>query len=157
MPTESLRVVFDCNIFLQSLLNPNGAAAKCLDIIRTGKAKLFISKATLQEFRDVILRPNILARLPDIDKFQIESFINHIVNISTFVNPVTHKFDFERDPKDEIIIDLAIEAEADYIISRDKDLLDLMTGFSSDCKDFRRRFRGLRVIGPVEFLEVIER
>lgn len=157
MPTEILRVVFDCNIFLQSLLNPNRVAAKCVEAVRNENAKLFVSKATLEEIRDVILRPNILSRLPDADEFQIESFIEHIINISTFVESIPHKFDFERDPKDEIIIDLAVEVEADYIVSRDNDLLDLMTGYTDECKDFRRRFRGLKIVNPVEFLAIVEK
>jgi predicted nucleic acid-binding protein len=57
---------------------------------------------------------------------------------------------------DEPYINLAVEAEADYIISRDKDLLDLMTGYTEECKDFRRRFRPLKVIAPVEFLKELE-
>lgn len=156
MPTKILHVVFDCNIFLQSLLNPNGVAAKCVEAVRSGNAKLFVSKATLEEIRDVILRPNILSRLPDADEFQIESFIEHIAAISTFVDSVKHKFDFERDPKDEIIVDLGIEVQADYIVSRDNDLLNLMTGYTDECKDFRRRFRGLKIVNPVEFLAIVD-
>ncbi|MDQ3322337.1 MAG: putative toxin-antitoxin system toxin component, PIN family [Acidobacteriota bacterium] len=154
MPTKILCGVFDCNIFLQTLLNPNGVAAMRRSSPKRN-AKLFVSKATLEEIRDVILRLNILARLPDVDEFQIELFIEHITRISTFVDSVPHEFDFERDPKDEIIIDLAVEVEADYIVSRDKDLLDLMTGYTDECKDFRRRFRGLKIVNPVEFWMVL--
>ncbi|HSK70225.1 MAG TPA: putative toxin-antitoxin system toxin component, PIN family [Pyrinomonadaceae bacterium] len=157
MLNEILRVVFDSNIFIQFFLNPNSAAAKCLEVVQSGKAELFVSKETLEEIRDVVLRPNILARLPDADEFQIEAFIEYITSISTFIDFVPHSFDFERDPKDEIIIDLAIEAEADYIVSRDKDLLDLMTGYTDECKDFRRRFRGLKIVDPVEFLAMVEK
>lgn len=65
MPSEIIQAVFDTNIFLQSLLNPNSVAASCLQTVRSGKVKLFVSKDTLAEVRDVILRPNILARLPE--------------------------------------------------------------------------------------------
>ena len=41
-------------------------------------------------------------------------------------------------------------------MSRDQDLLDLMTGHTDECKDFRRRFRPLRVMEPVAFLKTIE-
>lgn len=157
MPPQIFRTVFDCNIFLQYLLNPNGVAAECFQTVLDGKVELFVSKDTLSEIRDVILRPNILTRLPDADDFQIEIFIEYITSISTFVEDVLHKFDFERDPKDEIIIDLAVEADADYIVSRDKDLLDLMTGYTDECKDFRRRFRRLKIVNPVEFLSVVEK
>ena len=57
MSGEILRAVFDCNIFIQALLNPNSVAAKCLDAVRRGKAELFISKDTLAEIGDVVLRP----------------------------------------------------------------------------------------------------
>lgn len=114
--------------YLQSLLNPNSIAAKCLETVREGKVKLFVSKDTLAEVRDVVLRPNILARLPDADAAQIEAFIKDISNISTLIRRVPKTFQFTRDPRDEIIINLAVASEADFIVSRDKDLLDLMNG-----------------------------
>ena len=156
MPVDIIQAVFDTNIFLQSLLNPNSIAAKCLETVRSGKVKFFVSKDTLAEARDVILRPNILARLPDADAGQIEAFIEDISNISTLIRAVPESFRFQRDPKDEIIINLAIAAKAEYIISRDKDLLDLMSGFTDDCKEFRQRLRPLKVVEPLEFLRVVK-
>lgn len=156
MPVEIILAVFDCNIFIQALLNPNSITAKCLDTVRSGNVKLFVSKDTLAEIRDVVLRPNILARLPDAEAAQIEAFIEDISNISTLIQSVPEIFKFERDPKDEIIINLSVASEADYIVSRDKDLLDLMSGFTKDCKEFRQRFRPLKVVEPLEFLRIIE-
>jgi uncharacterized protein len=156
MPVELIPAVFDCNIFLQSLLNPNSLAARCLEAVRNGNVKLFVSKDTLAEVRDVILRPNILARLPDADAAQIEAFLEDISNISTLILSVPESFKFQRDPKDEIIINLAVVCRADFIVSRDKDLLDLMSGFDDDCKEFRKRFRSLKVVEPLEFLRIVE-
>jgi putative PIN family toxin of toxin-antitoxin system len=79
MPLQILRAVFDCNIFIQALLNPKGIAGQCLDAVRNKKVELYLSKATLDEIRDVILRPNILARLPDATTEQIEVFIENII------------------------------------------------------------------------------
>ena len=86
---------------------------------------LFVSEETLAEVRDVFFRPNVLAKLPDANEEQIAGFIEEVIRISTFVDSVPKTF--KRDPKDEMIIDLAVICEADYIVSRDKDLLDLMT------------------------------
>ena len=155
MPFEIILAVFDTNIFLQSLLNPNSIAARCLESVRNGKVKLFVSKDTLAEVRDVVFRPNILARLPDADATQIEAFIEDISNIST-ISFVPESFKFQRDPKDEIIINLAVVSEAEYIVSRDKDLLNLMNGFTADGKEFRQRFRPLKVVEPLEFLRIVE-
>lgn len=156
MPAKIILAVFDCNIFIQALLNPNSIAAKCLNVVRNGKVKLFISKETLAEIRDVVFRPNILALLPNANIEQIEAFIEDILDISTFIRSVPKSFKLERDPKDEIIINLAVEAKADYIVSRGKDLLDLMNGFTGDCKEFRQRFRFLTVVEPLEFLRITE-
>lgn len=156
MSVDIISAVFDTNIFLQFLLNSNSIAAKCLELARSGKVKLFISKDTLAEVRDVILRPNILARLPDAGAAQIEAFIADISNNSTLISDVPESFRFQRDPKDEIIINLAVAAKAEYIVSRDKDLLDLMSGFTDGCKEFRQRFRFLKVVEPLEFLRIVE-
>lgn len=156
MPVETIFAVFDCNVFLQSLLNPKSVAARCFEAVREGKVKLFVSKDTLAEVRDVVLRPNILARLPDADASQIEAFIEDISKISTLIRAVPKIFQFRRDPKDEIIINLAVASEADYVVSRDKDLLDLMTGYTDDCKEFRQRFRPLKIVEPLEFLRIVE-
>jgi predicted nucleic acid-binding protein len=53
---------------------------------------------------------------------------------------VTSQFHFERDPDDEAYLNLAIEAEADFLISGDNDLLDLMISHSDEAKDFRHPF-----------------
>ena len=61
-------------------------------------------------------------------------------------NPSSH-FVFTRDPDDEPVINLAIEVSAIFLISRDKDLLDLMSD-----PDFRRRFPQLTILDPPAFL-----
>lgn len=50
---------------------------------------------------------------------------------------------------------MAVEAKADYIVSLDNDLLDLMTDFTDESKEFRQRFRPLKVVEPLEFLQII--
>ncbi len=66
------------------------------------------------------------------------------------------KFHFARDPKDAPYLNLAIEAKADYLVTRDRDLLDLMTGHTAECKEFRQRFRRLRVGEPIALRQLIE-
>lgn len=53
-------------------------------------------------------------------------------------------------------MNLAIAAEADYLVTRDRDLLDLMIGHSAECKEFRQRFRKIKIIKPKDFMRAIE-
>jgi predicted nucleic acid-binding protein len=93
---------------------------------------------------------------PDITGERVDALITRVAEKGAIVETVPQHFSYVRDPRDEKYINLAIEVEADYIVSRDQDLLDLMTGYTDECKDFRRRFRSLRIIGPVEFLKSVE-
>src|ERR671926_1776999 len=72
----------------------------------------------------------------------------------TLVRLVPKKFSYPRDEDDEPYINLAGAAAADFIVSRDNGLLDLMTGHADECKEFRQRFRPLRVIEAVELLRL---
>ena len=64
-------------------------------------------------------------------------------------------FSYPGDPDDEPYINLAITADADFIVTRDKDLLDLMTSYTDDGKEFRQRFRPLKIIEPLESLKIV--
>ncbi len=147
--------VFDCNIFVQALLNPTGSAGKCFDLANDGRVVSFTSAATIREVRDVMLRPYILSRLPELTSVQVEAFVSEIIYISQLVEKVPPRFRLDRDPDDEIIINLAIECDAEYIVTWDKDLLDLMTGFDQTSKDFRQQYRRLKIVRPSDFLQIL--
>jgi predicted nucleic acid-binding protein len=56
------------------------------------------------------------------------------------------------DPKDEPYINLAIAAEAGYLVSRDSDILDLADASSPDGGRLRLQAAHLQVLDPVSFL-----
>ncbi len=157
MPSGRIRVVFDCNIFVQAILNSHGVAAACAELIKRGEAILYVSPQILVEIRDVLQRPNITKRLPSLTVEGVEAFLDDIIAHAVMIRNVPEKFRYERDPEDEPYINLAVAAGADYIVSRDKDLLSLMVGTAVECKEFRQRFRPLKVIEPLDFLREFTR
>jgi len=151
------RVVFDTNIYIQTFLNSSGESGQCFSLARSRKIELFITKAVLEEIVNVINRPGVLSFLPDATGEQIEIFVSSISEMANVVDVSSGIFSFSRDPKDEIVIELAVGSEAEFIITRDKDLLELMTGIDLESKQFRQRFRGLKVVEPKEFLQIISK
>ena len=149
-------VVFDCNVLLQAAAREASPSAACLRLAESFFVRLYISPDVLKELADVLNRPKVRARFPALTGDVVEEFLNHLKSTAVTINHIPKRFSYQRDVDDEPYINLAVEAKADYIVSRDKDLLDLMTSYSNECKDFRRRFRPLRVIDPVEFLKEIE-
>jgi putative PIN family toxin of toxin-antitoxin system len=150
------RVVFDCMIFLQATASESGPAATLLRLVDRNLLSLFVSREILDEVRDVLSRSKIQEKNPDITSERVDALITRVSEKGAFVDAVPKHFSYARDPRDEKYINLAIEVEADYIVSRDQDLLDLMTGYTEECKDFRRRFRSLKITGPVELLKSVQ-
>ena len=149
------RVVFDCMVYLQATVSESGPAASLLRLVDNNALSLFVSAEILEEVRHVLSCPKIRRKSRGINDERVDALINRILGNATIVKDIPQHFIYLRDPKDEKYINLAVEAEAEYIVSRDKDLLDLMTGDTDECKDFRSRFMLLKIIEPVEFLKTV--
>jgi putative PIN family toxin of toxin-antitoxin system len=150
------RVVFDCNVLLQAAARERSVAAKCLNLAESGHIQLCLSREVLAEVEDVLNRPEIRAHFPDLNDEIVGAFLKRLQKLSMFVRLVPKEFSYPRDEDDEPYLNLAIAAGTNFIISRDRDLLDLMTGYTDECKEFRQRFRSLRVVEPAEFLKLQE-
>ena len=127
-----------------------------MNLAESGVIQLCVSREILAEAEDVLNRPEIRAHFPDLSDEIVGAFLKRLQKLFVLVRPVPKKFSYLRDEGDEPYINLAVAAGADFIISRDRDLLDLMTGHTDECKEFRQRFRSLRVVDPAEFLRLIE-
>jgi putative PIN family toxin of toxin-antitoxin system len=156
MPEQAIVAVFDCNVFWQIFFSGAGVGAKCWELVTDGQVELVVSPAVLNELRDVLTRPETQARFQTATAENVEVFIDEIVENARFIASVPNHFTYPRDPKDEPYINLAVEARARYIVSRDNDLLDLMTGYDRESKAFRRQFRPLRVVDTKTFVEIVE-
>jgi predicted nucleic acid-binding protein len=63
---------------------------------------------------------------------------------------------YERDPDDEIYINLSVVANAAYLVSGDKDLLDLETTSTDIARQFPSRYPFLRIMKAADFIAAIE-
>jgi putative PIN family toxin of toxin-antitoxin system len=150
-------VVFDCNVLLQAAARRTSPAAACLRLAEEDFICLYLSEDILTELADVLSRPKVRARFPELTDEIVNEFLDQLRSTAEIVKHVPKVFTYKRDADDEPYINLAVEAGADYLVSRDNDLLDLMTGYTDECKEFRQRFRPLKVIEPVAFLKEIEK
>ena len=149
------RVVFDCMVFVQAAARTTSPANVCLEIVRKGEAKLYLSPIIVAEIENVLSRSKIRKRFSTLTDAGVHAFLTDVLSMSQLVRHVPSIFEYPRDPKDEKYIDLAAETDADFIVTRDNDLLDLMTGTDIESKQFRQRFRNLKIIRPDEFLRIV--
>ncbi len=142
--------VFDTNIILQGILSEGGPADECLRFVFDGKVRLVTTDAMLGEIEDVISRRKLVSKYPQLRTDRPDQLIAKIRSEADLTSQPQNVYRFERDRKDEIFINLAIGINADYLVSRDNDLLDLM-----DDSEFTFRFPWLKIVNRYVFLKVV--
>lgn len=137
---KKYKVVIDTNVIVSALRSRNGFSFKLLSIIDDERFKVFISVPVLLEYEDAIKRDKTNIKLR---KTEIDDILNFICFIAEQRKIFYLWRPFLRDPKDDMFLELAFEAECDYLITFNK-------------KDFEGiETFGIKVITPKEFLKVI--
>ncbi len=132
-----IKIVVDTNIFISGIIF-GGNPRKVIDLIIEGKVKLYISSDILLEIKEVLER-NKFGFSPTIT----QQIIFEIESISEFITPANKNSTVIRDFDDNIIIDCAVEANADYIITGDNDLLSL------------KEYNNIKIIKASELINLI--
>lgn len=120
-----MKVFIDTNIFISAILLPNSITARAY----INAINLPYEPITSQYVVDE-LREKFNEKFPD-HITALEEFLSYTLNTIRVVN--NHKQGISpsndtiiRDVKDQPILDSAIEADVDYILTGDKDFLELM-------------------------------
>lgn len=150
------KVVFDCMVYLQAAAREESPAAACLRLAENHLLQLFVSGDILAEIQDVLSRPKLRARFSELTDEVVTAFVERLRKTAEIVESVPRRFIFTRDVDDEPYLNLSIEVQANYLVTRDNDLLDLMNLTTVDGTDFQKRFPFLRILDPVAFLREIE-
>ena len=134
-----LRVVIDTSSLVSYALTRSDLTRRLVARWLAGDFILLSSPATRAELSAVLRRPKIRRMIvAPLDLVQaLERFSEHtpgILNVSGAC----------RDPKDDKFLACAIEGQAHYLVSSDRDLLDL------------RHYRGVAIVNPGQFLLALE-
>ena len=129
-----MRVVFDTNIFISAFITPGGRAeAAWLGAIE-GRFSLFTSVPILTETAS-----KLRAKFTWDDE-HITAAVRHAAAVATVVKPAM-KVTVLADEPDNRILECALEARADLIITGDRHLLEL------------GRYEGIAIVTLAGFLE----
>jgi putative PIN family toxin of toxin-antitoxin system len=154
MRANPQRVVFDCNVFVPALINRAGPAGKCVVHALNGDVALFLSDETLAEIRKAPGKATP-ARL-GVTVERTETLIDNLLKVASVIPNVPAVFVYDRDPDDAHYVNLAVAAQAKLIVSRDRDLLDLMDARRVESLAFRRQFPAMRILDPVQLIRELE-
>jgi uncharacterized protein len=132
------RWVLDTSILVSRLLLPTGVAARAVDHALALGVPL-VSDETLEELAEVLSRPKF-------DRYatlaERQQFIRLLGGVARRI-AITHRVQACRDPNDDKFLHVALNGEAEAIVTGDADLLVL------------NPFHGVRILGPAEFCQVM--
>lgn len=131
-----IKVVLDCNVLVAAGIS-NG---KCRQVLTYVLQNTFIitSETIEKEYREVFLRPKFSTQ-----QSQLMSLMDDISAASFMIDPEPTAW-LSPDPKDQPYLDTAITAQADYLI----------TGNRNDFPD--NPDYGLKILSPGDFLLTIQ-
>ncbi|BFM41139.1 putative toxin-antitoxin system toxin component, PIN family [Synechocystis sp. LKSZ1] len=133
-----MRYVFDTNVIISALLFEKSKPAQALRYALV-KGEVLLSLDLLEELNEVLGRERFNRYLTSEER---EEFLEALVERAVLVE-ITENVKACRDPKDDKVLELALNGNAQYIISGDRDLLVLNS------------FRNTLVITVDEFLKII--
>ena len=134
------QIILDTNVLVTALRSKRGASYKLLTMLNDARWKVNISTTLVLEYEALLKRPDMVS---DFSHAAIDTLIDGICSIANrhdifyLWRPLAH------DPDDDFLIELAVRAQADFIITYNKK--DLLAA---------EQF-GIALVTPKEFLEQI--
>ncbi len=133
----AIKIVLNTNILISSLLF-KGELSGIVDLWKEGRIIPMFSRETFREFKKVLEYPKFSLTRQEINLIIDEEVLPYfeIIEIIDKVRGVC------RDGDDDKFIACAVNASADFIVSGDKDLLDIY------------EYKSIRIIGALELLKM---
>ena len=137
---KSYRIVIDTNVMVAALKSKRGASYKLLSIIDQDKFQISISVPLIIEYEYALKRTDLSILLTE---SEIDDILDYICQIADKREIFYLWRPYLKDPKDDMVLELAVESESDYIITYNQ-------------KDFQGVSKfGIKTLTPKAFLKKI--
>ena len=131
--------MLDTNVLISAVVY-GGNPREILQAAISGTIDVSISEALIQEMQDVLQRPQFGLSI----QF-VQNTIAELNSVAEWVVPQKHVHLIEDDPSDNMVLDCAVAAEADYIVTGDHHLLRHV------------ELGNLKIINPEEFVRILRK
>lgn len=137
------KAVLDTNVLVSAFLFEHGPARRLLERARAGAFVICLAEEILTQARRVLNYPRIRKKNKFPDE-AIEAYLSLLRITSEMVSPLPDLHGIVRDPNDDMIVACAMGAQAQYVVTRDKDLLDL------------DRYKQVEMVIPEQYLVLLQ-
>ncbi len=139
-----MKIVLDTNVWLSGIFW-KAQAYNLINYCINKKIEIIISKDILEEITRVASREDKFTKYIKNLNEDMESLVRTILSISRIIETKSHLDIVKADPKDNIILDAALDGKADFIVTYDNHLLNMI------------EFREIKIIKPEEFMTLMKK
>lgn len=135
-----MRVVIDSVVVVRAIINPDGPSGRLAR--HADDFVAVMSAETARELIDVVQRPGLQARLHRAGRQPALVQVMRLIQSAEIVDAPSIRA-VSRDPDDDKLFAAAVAGRADYIVSEDRDVLDI------------GEYEGVRTVTVREFLALL--
>ena len=135
---QLIRVVLDTNVILSAIIF-GGKPRTILENVIRGNIRLCISEAILNELKRVLNRPKFHYPVEI-----IRLIMSELTSIGELIDPTARISIIRTDPEDNRILECAVEAGVDYIVTEDLHLLEL------------GKYENIRIVTPAQLCDELD-
>lgn len=132
------RLVIDSNVWIAALISPTGTARQLVDAVLDRGIDILLSESTFGELASRLDRPKF-DRYREPEAWNL--FLSELVELALWHEDAGTATGVSRDVDDDKFLALAVNGQADAIISGDRDLLELVA------------HEGIPILTPAQFLQ----
>jgi len=134
---SGLKAVFDTNILVSAWFW-EGNESKLMESVEEGFIHGYSSKQLIEELCRILGYPKF-----NLSQDEVESIRSYYLLLFRIVSPMQAVNIMLEDPSDNMVLECALEAEAEYIVSGDHHLLNV------------GEFRGVKIVTAAELLNIL--
>jgi putative PIN family toxin of toxin-antitoxin system len=137
------KAVLDSAILVSAFLTKSGLSAELLQHARAGVFDLYVAEEIFGEATRVLLEYGRIRRRYRYTDQDVVEFFQALRAAVHLVIELPRLSGVSRDPKDDMVLACAIKASADYLVTRDDDLLTLET------------YKKIIIVTPEQFMAIL--
>lgn len=135
---EKPKLVLDTNVVLSAVIKPDGLQRLIFQVALSPFCEVFVSAPILAEYEDVLSRKRFKLQADEVQA--VMKLIKTMANVTTPQNTVTAA----SDPDDNMFLECAEEAEANYLVTGNK-------------KHFPAKWKKTKVVSGREMMDLMLR
>jgi len=136
---QTVKVAFDTNVWIPIFIKKT-LGKEFSEILKKGAIAVFVTEEIMTEISKVLMDPKI-NKLLELSGVSEREILQNIIESSEVVKPTFKLKVIKEDLEDNRILDCALQAKAEFIVSGDRHLLKL------------KKFKKIKIVTPREFLD----